>query len=85
MKTFIDFSKNTILNASFESLTEVGQEFTNVIGRDLAVRLGDYPDLEVKLNSREGREEVAGRLVTTFIKSMQLWHTWFSTSGVTLL
>ena len=37
----------------------------------MAVRLGDYPDLEVKLNSREGREEVAGRLVTTFIKSMQ--------------
>jgi len=70
-KAFIDFSKNTILNSSLESLTEVGQEFTNVIGRDLAVRLKDYPDLEVKLGTQEGREEVADRLVTTFIKSMQ--------------
>tara|TARA_B100002019_G_scaffold120941_1_gene103882 strand:- start:3732 stop:12302 length:8571 start_codon:yes stop_codon:yes gene_type:complete len=70
-KAFIDFSKNAVIGSTLESLTETGQEFSNVIGRDLAVQLGDYPDLEVKLNSREGRAEIADRLVTTFIKSMQ--------------
>ena len=70
-KAFIDFSKNAVIGSTLESLTETGQEFSNVIGRDLAVQLGDYPDLEVKMNTREGRDEISDRLVTTFIKSMQ--------------
>ena len=71
-KAFIDFSKNAVIGSTVESLTEVGQEFSNVIGRDLAVQLGDYPDLEVKMNTREGRAEISDRLVTTFVKS--LWN-----------
>ena len=70
-KAFIDFSKNAVLGSTVESLTEVGQEFSNVIGRDLAVQLGEYDDLETKLSTYEGRAEVTDRLVTTFIKSMQ--------------
>ena len=70
-KAFIDFSKNAVIGSTVESLTEVGQEFSNVIGRDLAVQLGEYDDLETKLSTYEGRAEVTDRLVTTFIKSMQ--------------
>ena len=53
-----------------ESLTEVAQEATNVLGRDLAVALSDT-DLELKISTETGRAEIADRLTTTFIRSMQ--------------
>ena len=53
-----------------ESLTEVAQESTNILGRDLAVALSDT-DLELKISTESGRAEIADRLTTTFIRSMQ--------------
>jgi hypothetical protein len=70
--TVTNFAKNYFLNNMLaESLTEVAQEATNVFGRDLAVALGDRDDLELKLTSEDGRKEIADRLVTTFVRSMQ--------------
>ncbi len=69
--TITNFAKNYFLNNMLaESLTEVAQEATNVLGRDLAVSLSDT-DLELKLTSEDGRKEIADRLVTTFVRSMQ--------------
>ena len=69
--TITNFAKNYFLNNMLaESLTEVAQEATNVLGRDLAVALSDT-DLELKISTESGRAEIADRLSTTFIRSMQ--------------
>ena len=69
--SIINFSKNYFLNNMLaESLTEVAQEGTNILGRDLAVALSDT-DLELKIATESGRAEIADRLTTTFIRSMQ--------------
>ena len=69
--TITNFAKNYFLNNMLaESLTEVAQEATNVLGRDLAVALSDT-DLELKISTETGRAEIADRLTTTFIRSMQ--------------
>ena len=69
--TLTNFAKNYFLNNMLaESLTEVAQEGTNILGRDLAVALSDT-DLELKIASESGRAEIADRLTTTFIRSMQ--------------
>ena len=72
VKTSItNFAKNYFLNNMLaESLTEVAQESTNILGRDLAVALSDT-DLELKIATESGRAEIADRLATTFIRSMQ--------------
>ena len=69
--TLTNFAKNYFLNNMLaESLTEVAQEGTNILGRDLAVALSDT-DLELKIATETGRAEIADRLTTTFIRSMQ--------------
>ena len=67
-----NFARNYFLNNMLaESLTEVAQEGTNILGRDLAVALSDKEDLQLKIKTEEGRKEIAERLKTTFIRTMQ--------------
>ena len=70
-KAIMQFAKNYIGGNITEAGTEVLQELSNVVGRDLAVAFSDREDLKLKLTNTEGLQEVGDRLGKTFIQTMK--------------
>ena len=66
-----NFITNYAKIGTLESLTEVGQELTQILGRELAVLLDDREDIKSQLTSWEGVGEVAHQLSTVFLRSLQ--------------
>ena len=65
------FVKNYIGGNITEAGTEVLQELSNIVGRDIAVAFSDKEDLNYKLTNAEGLQEVGQRLGQTFIQTMK--------------
>ena len=70
-KALVNFAKNYIGGNLAESGTEVLQELSNVVGRDLAVAFSDKEDLKLKLTNAEGLQEIGDRLGQTFVQTMK--------------
>ena len=70
-KAIMQFAKNYIGGNITEAGTEVLQELSNVVGRDLAVAFSDKEDIKLKLTNLEGLQEVGDRLGQTFIQTMK--------------
>ena len=66
-----NFITNYAKTGTFESFTEVGQEVTQILARELAVLLDDRENIESQLTSWEGIKEVADQLRTVFWRSIQ--------------
>ena len=70
-KAIMQFAKNYIGGNITEAGTEVLQELSNVVGRDLAVAFSNKEDLKLKLTNLEGLQEIGDRLGQTFIQTMK--------------
>jgi hypothetical protein len=70
-KAITQFAKNYLGGNITEAGTEVLQELSNVVGRDLAVAFSDKEDLKLKLTNAEGLQEIGDRLGQTFIQTMK--------------
>jgi len=70
-KALTNFAKNYIGGNITEAGTEVLQELSNIVGRDIAVAFSDKEDLNYKLTNLEGLQEVGQRLGQTFIQTMK--------------
>ena len=70
-KAITQFGKNYLLGNLTEAGTEVLQELSNVVGRDLAVVFSDKEDVKLKLTNIEGLQEIGDRLGQTFIQTMK--------------
>ena len=70
-KAITQFVKNYLGGNITEAGTEVLQELSNVVGRDLAVAFSDREDLKLKLTNLEGLQEIGDRLGQTFIQTMK--------------
>jgi len=70
-KAIMQFAKNYLGGNITEAGTEVLQELSNVVGRDLAVAFSNREDLKLKLTNLEGLQEVGDRLGQTFIQTMK--------------
>ena len=71
IKAITQFAKNYFGGNLTEAGTEVLQELSNVVGRDLAVTFSDKEDLNLKLTNLEGLQEIGDRLGQTFIQTMK--------------
>ena len=70
-KALQQFARNYIGGNLTESATEVLQELSNIIGREIAVAFSDKEDLKYKLTNKEGLLEVSDRLIQTFVQTMK--------------
>ena len=70
-KALTNFAKNYIGGNLTEAGTEVLQELSNIVGRDIAVAFSDKEDLNYKLTNAEGLQEIGQRLGQTFIQTMK--------------
>ena len=70
-KAITQFAKNYFGGNLTEAGTEVLQELSNVVGRDLAVTFSDKENLNLKLTNLEGLQEIGDRLGQTFIQTMK--------------
>ncbi len=65
------FAKNWAMTSLQESGTEVLQELTQVVGREIAVMYDDREDVESQFTSWDGIWEVGKQLAMTFYRTMQ--------------
>ena len=70
-RAITQFVKNYIGGNITEAGTEVLQELSNIVGRDIAVAFSDKENLNYKLTNAEGLQEVGQRLGQTFIQTMK--------------
>ena len=65
------FAKNWAMTSLQESGTEVLQELTQIVGREIAVMYDDREDVESQFTSWQGISDVGKQLAMTFYRTMQ--------------